>query len=202
MPDASHQGTLRDMDPRLRTRIEIETLHELLPGLNYYRMLCLKADCAQSEIDAAFRQESRRLHPDRHMAGATPEFRSKVNEVFKSVNDAYRVLRDPDARARYDLELRQGETRLQEEARKQAEAEAAARNDPSKAARTPAGEKYWKLALQCWNEKNFNGCVMQIKFALGFEPDNEVFKEWLAKANAAHEDSKKKNTNAYRIRIV
>jgi curved DNA-binding protein CbpA len=190
------------MDARLRSRIEIETLHELLPSLNYYQILCLKQECPQSDIDTAFRGESRRLHPDRHAAGAAPDFRQKVNEVFKAVNDAYRVLRDPDARARYDQELILGEIRMAEEARKRVEAEAAAKNDPSKAARTTAGEKYWKLALQCWQEKNFNGCVMQIKFALGFEPDNEVFKEWLAKANAAFEDQKRKTTNTYRIRIV
>lgn len=190
------------MDARLRSRIEIETLHELMPNLNYYQLLCLKTDCPQTDIDTAFRAESRRLHPDRHVAGAAPEFRQKANEVFKAVNDAYRVLRDPDARARYDQELIMGELRMAEEARKRAEADAAAKNDPSKAARTPQGEKYWKLALQCWQEKNFNGCVMQIKFALGFEPDNEVFKEWIGKAQSALEDQKKKNTNAYRIRIV
>jgi curved DNA-binding protein CbpA len=189
------------MDPRLRTRIEIETLHELMPSLNYYRLLCLKQDCAQGDIDVAFRQESRRLHPDRHAAGSSPEFRQKVNEVFKAVNDAHRTLRDPDARVRYDTDLRQGELRMAEESRKQAEAEASARNDPSKAAKTPQSEKYWKLALQNWQDKNYNGCVMQIKFAMGFEPDNEVFKEWLQKAQAAHEDFKKKNMNAYRIRI-
>lgn len=190
------------MDARLRSRIEIETLHELLPVLNYYRLLGLKNDCPQGDVDSAFRQESRRLHPDRHLAGAPVEFRGRVNDVFKAVNDAYRVLRDPDQRARYDQELLMGELKMAEESRKAAEADAAARNDPSKAARTPAAEKYWKLALQCWQEKNYNGCVMQIKFALGFEPDNEVFKEWLAKATAAHEDFKKKNGNAYKIRIV
>lgn len=190
------------MDPRLRARIEIETLHELLPSLNYYTLLGLKQECPQVEIDSAFRQESRRLHPDRHVAGAPPEFRQKSNDVFKAVNDAYRVLRDPDARARYDNDMRQGELKMVEESRRQAESAAAARNDPSKAARTPQGEKYWKLALQCWQEKNFNGCVMQIKFALGFESDNEVFKEWLHKANAAHEEQKKSKGNAYRIRIV
>lgn len=191
------------MDPRLRSRIEIETLHELLPELSYYQLLGVKPDCPQADIDTGFRQESRRLHPDRNAAGATPEFRVKANEVFKSVNDAYRVLRDPDARARHDADRRAGATRMTDEARKAADADAAAKNDPAKAARTPKGEKYWKMALQCWNDEDFNGCVMQINFALSYESDNEVIKEWLVKAKAANEEKKrgKGSGQGYKIRL-
>jgi curved DNA-binding protein CbpA len=190
------------MDPRLRARVEIETLHELLPELNCYQLLGLVDDCPQEAVDAAFRNESRRLHPDRHSAGSTPEFRAKANDVFKAVNDAYRTLKDPDTRTQYDNDRRNGALRMDEAARKAAEAEAAARSDPARAARTPKGEKHWKLALHCWNESDFNGCVMQINFALQFEPDNEVMKEWRERAKAEHEAKKKgKQGNAYRIRF-
>lgn len=190
------------MDARLRPRIEIETMHELLKELDCYQLLGLEPTCAQQEIDAGFRNESRRLHPDRHVAGMTPEFRAQANEVFKAVNDAHRTLRDPDARARYDADRRQGALRLGEAARKEAEADAAAKNDPTKAARTPKGEKYWKMALQCWNEEDFNGAVMQINFALSFEPANDTFKEWLGRAKTANEEKKKgKQGNAYKIRL-
>jgi curved DNA-binding protein CbpA len=154
-------------------------------------------------VDTAFRQESRRLHPDRHAAGATPEFRAKANEVFKAVNDAYRVLRDPDARARYDAERRGGQTRMDDASRRAAEAEAAAKNDPTKAARTPKGEKHWKMALQCLQDEDFNGAVMQINFALQFEPENDTFRDWLARARQANEEKKRGKAlgNAYKIRL-
>lgn len=191
------------MDPRLRLRYEIETLHELQRELDYYQLLGVKMGCAQPDIDAAFRVEGRRLHPDRVTAGAPPEFRTAANNVFKAVNDAYRVLRDPDARAHYDNELRAGRLRMDHEARKAAEAEAAARNDPAKAARTEKGGKFWKLALQNMADKDYNGASMNIQFALSFEPDNEVFKEHLAKAKAGKEEVKKEKatSNAYKIRI-
>ncbi len=190
------------MDPRLRSQIEIETLHELLPELDYYRLLGLASDCAQVDVDTAFRTESRRLHPDRHSAGATPELRTQSNTIFKAVNDAYRLLRDPDTRGRYDADRLLGALRMDEEARKSAEADAAAKSDPAKAARTPKGEKYWKMALQCWNEEDFNGAVMQINFALSFEAANETFKEWLEKAKVANEMKRKgKSGNAYKIRL-
>ncbi len=191
------------MDPRLRLRFEIETMHELLPQLDYYQLLGVKPGCPQGEVDSAFRTEGRRLHPDRVIAGAPPEFRGVANTVFKAINDAYRVLRDPDARGHYDNELRAGRFRMDAEARKVAEAEAAARTDPNKAARSEKGGKFWKLALQGMADKDYNGASMNIQFALSFEPDNDVFKEYLAKAKAGKEEVKKEKStaNAYKIRL-
>lgn len=188
------------MDARTRTRFEIEAITEILSELTHYQLLGLKPDCAQEAVDAAFRNESRRLHPDRAAAGATPELKAKANDVFKSINEAYRVLRDPDLRRAYDDAQAEQSGRQEDEARRSAEAA----RDPSKAARTPKGEKYWKMALQCWDAKDYTGCKMQAQFALTFEPDNEVFKEWVVKAQAGI-DAKKKDSggagNSYRIRI-
>ena len=89
-----------------------------------------------------------------------------------------------------------------EDARRQAAAEAAAKADPSKAARTPKGEQYWRRGLQCFGEGDFNGAVMQMNFALQFEADNAVFREYLEKAKAALAAKKADKTgNTYRIRL-
>ena len=191
------------MDTRTRTRFEVEAIHELLPDLNYYQLLQLKEDCPQNDIDAAFRTEGRRLHPDRVAAGSDEAGRQQANDVFKAINDAYRVLRDPDSRSSYDNERRGGKIKMDDEARKVAAEDAAARNDPTKAARTDKGGKYWKMALTNWNDRDFSGCVMNIQFALTFEPSNEVFKEWLGRAKVALEEKKNntKTLNAYKIRI-
>lgn len=189
------------MDPRLRTRIEIETIHELLVDVDHYKLLGIPPESTAAEIDAAFRGESRRLHPDRHAAGATPEFKALANDVFKALNESYRVLRDPDLRAAYD-NGRKATTKAAVEQKKLNEQAAAAAKDPSKAARTPKGEKYWKLALQAWQEENFAGCVMNIDFALSFEPQNEIFKEWRAKAKVLADEKKKgREGDTYKIRI-
>jgi DnaJ-class molecular chaperone len=184
------------MDTRLRARIEIETLHELLPELDAYKLLGLAEGCAQADVDAAFRNESRRLHPDRVAAGGTPELRTKANDVFKALTEAGRNLRDPDARAAYDAQ-RKGGSRAEEEARRAAEAA----KYPARAARTPKGEKHWKMALQNWNDEDYNGAAMNIQFALQFEPQNEVFKEWLAKAKEAWNEKKRGKGSTYKIRL-
>lgn len=191
------------MDRRLATTIEIETLHELLPELDYYRLLLVEPACKQEAIDPAWRRESRRLHPDRFASFPDAAVRDKANEVFRAVSEAWRVLKDPEARNRYDQERVGGSRRVSAEAVNQAEKDRAAAADPELAATHPKAEKYWKMALQNWREGNWKGCVMQIQFALTFEPTNAVFLEWMDKAKAADADKvKKTDVNPYKIRIV
>ena len=79
----------------------------------------------------------------------------------------------------------------------------AAAANPEHAAKTDKGGKYWKMALQNWHDKEYQGCVMQIQFALNFEPDNETMIEWKEKAEKkAAEATQEKAGNAYKLRIV
>lgn len=191
------------MDRRLATQVEIETLHELLPELDYYRILLLQSACAQEAVDPAWRRESRKLHPDRFASHPDVGVREKANDIYRTLSEAWRVLKEPEARARYDQELSQGSKRVSTEAVNAAEKDRAANADPEQAATHPKAEKYWKMALQNWREGNWRGCLMQVQFALTFEPTNPVFLEWAEKAkNAATEKESKKEANPYKIRIV
>lgn len=190
------------MDPRLRMTVEIETVHELLPELDYYRLLQVPADCDQVEIDRAYRKESRRLHPDRYAALADEDIAAKVNDIYRRLNEAYRSLKDPELRARYDEERNAGSTRASDSARDKAARDRASTNSPDQAATNPKAEKYWLMALRDFDQQNYRGCVMNIQFALNFEPDNATFKEWLSKAQGMAEESKKEPFNPYKLRIV
>jgi molecular chaperone HscB len=59
-----------------------------------------------ADLENRFHRLSRQLHPDRH-ARATPAQRERSLEASAILNDAYRTLRDPVARAEYLLK-RQG----------------------------------------------------------------------------------------------
>jgi len=190
------------MSARQRQIIEIETLHELLPELNYYQLLQLDPATDQAAIDQAYRAEARRLHPDR-FAGLGGPVRAQVTAIYRAVTEAKRVLGNPDTRTAYDDELASGANRLSAEGSKEAKAKAAAANNPELAARTEKGGKYWRLALTDWAGKNYKGAVMNINFALTFEQDNETFKEWLAKAKKAQKDNQNPDgSNPYKLRIV
>lgn len=190
------------MDPQLRIRVEVETLHEILPELDYYRILEIPPDAPQASVEPAFRKVTRTWHPDRFNRMGDQALRDKVNDIYRFANEAWRVLKDPDARAWYDKERASGNLRISTEGRAGAAQDAAANVNPEFAARTPKGEKHWKMALKCWEDKDFKGCVMQIRFAQQFEPDNPAFKEWLGKAQAAAEEAARIRENPFKLRIV
>ncbi len=67
---------------------------------DYYETLGVKADAAEADIKSAYRRLARKYHPDvSKEAGA--------EEKFKSVNEAYEALKDPERRRAYD-QLRSG----------------------------------------------------------------------------------------------
>jgi hypothetical protein len=83
-----------------------------------------------------------------------------------------------------------------------AEQERLKAESPEHAATHPKAEKYWHMALKDWGDKNFKGCVMNIQFALNFEPENDVMKEWLEKARTASKKKSSETINPYKLRIV
>jgi len=64
---------------------------------DYYEALGVARDAGESEIKRAYRQKAKELHPDRN-----PENRSRAEEEFKRIAEAYEVLSDPQKRAQYD----------------------------------------------------------------------------------------------------
>src|SRR6266487_3612619 len=62
---------------------------------DYYEVLGVPRNASQEELQAAYRRLSRSLHPD---VNKDPS----AEERFKEVGEAYHVLSDPEARARYD----------------------------------------------------------------------------------------------------
>jgi DnaJ-class molecular chaperone len=61
---------------------------------DYYTVLGVSRDATDAEIKRAFRELARKHHPDHNP--------TSNGEAFREINDAYAVLSDKDARARYD----------------------------------------------------------------------------------------------------
>jgi len=190
------------MDRLLVARVEIETLHGLLPELDYYKVLRLLPDASQDDIGPAFRAESRRYHPDRFSSAGDATLQDQVNAISRLIREAYGTLGDPEKRAVYDDELSSGSTRMSDDALSRADQQRTAANDPAEAATNERSAKYWKMALKDLEEKNPKGAVMNIQFALSYEPDNETFKEHLERAKVGAEEQHKRTYNPYKLRIV
>ena len=62
---------------------------------DYYEVLGVKKNASEEEIKKAYRTLAKKYHPD---VSNNP----KASELFKEVNEAYEVLKDPQKRAQYD----------------------------------------------------------------------------------------------------
>jgi curved DNA-binding protein CbpA len=106
---------------------------------NYYELLGLLEICDDAAIQEAFHRFCASFHPDQHR-GEDELYRQQVSYVFKRGAEAYRVLRDPELRARYDLALAQGKLRLDETVPPEAgPTDAGAARSLTSLAQTPAG---------------------------------------------------------------
>lgn len=77
------------------TTQEVFCLMATMNEKDYYAILGVSKDATQKEIQKAFQQKARKLHPDVNKA---PD----AEERFKEVSEAYAVLSDEKKRSRYD----------------------------------------------------------------------------------------------------
>uniref|UniRef100_A0A0D6QZK4 J domain-containing protein n=1 Tax=Araucaria cunninghamii TaxID=56994 RepID=A0A0D6QZK4_ARACU len=73
-----------------------------LQSCSLYDFLGLPQDASQKNIKEAYRKSAKIWHPDI----ANKEKAKNFAEEFVKIHDAYSVLSDPEARARYDEQLR------------------------------------------------------------------------------------------------
>jgi DnaJ-class molecular chaperone len=98
--------------------------------------------------------------------------------VAKRITEAYSVLRDPRRRQAYDRRLEDGSgVRMQ---LAEAQAEAGRQATTERQGRTREGRQYLNLALADLKRKDFLAAERNLRTALTFEPNNELFKEQLA----------------------
>ena len=70
-------------------------------GMDHYRILQVTRDADPVVIERAYKALSMKHHPDRAASGD----RQQATRRMQRLNEAYRVLRDPDLRRRYDATL-------------------------------------------------------------------------------------------------
>ena len=87
-----------DLDPE-RQR-EILELEARLEG-THFEVLGVSAGASTEEVRNAFREASRRFHPDRYFGKNLGSFRPKLDRIFRRLVDANQTLTDPERRQAY-----------------------------------------------------------------------------------------------------
>ena len=96
----------------------------------HYEMLGLDKDFNAEDIKQSYRERAKDFHPDRFVGDHISEQEAiEAHQEMTVLNEAYRVLSDPELRARYDQEL--------EFAKQQAQASSAYRQAPRAKAKKP-----------------------------------------------------------------
>ena len=72
-------------------------------ALNYYRLLGIPPDADQNRIKSVYRSLAKRFHPDANHGSEA------AAELFRQVNQAYKILSNSETRAAYDRKLAQEE---------------------------------------------------------------------------------------------
>ncbi len=178
--------------------LEIQTLYGFIDELNYYEILCLNDSCVPEELEFSFKSMVKRFHPDQ-LTEPSEELMEQSLYLILSFKEAFDTLKSISSRLLYDVSIEQGQLRI--ENTELADTKDQSANDPSQAAATENGKKYWALALEAADNNDYGGALLQVGFALQYEPQNEAFMEFKATAIEEAKKAPKKSGDMYRIRL-
>ena len=148
-------------------------IHAVLDKLDYYRLFGLTQAATSADVKRVFYAMAKRFHPDRNRDASEAVVQAVYN-IYKRLNEAYRVLCDPDKRMLYDKALAQGATRLEQDMRS-----SLAPKEPVDTIRSKSAREMYTKAEQALAEGNFMQADLYIKVALGKEPDSEAVRDLL-----------------------
>jgi curved DNA-binding protein CbpA len=88
-----------DLEPARRE--EILALDEKVASNNLFDFLGVPAGAPPDDVRAAFREASRKFHPDKYFGKNLGSFRVRLDRIFKRLVEANQTLTDPEKREAY-----------------------------------------------------------------------------------------------------
>lgn len=155
----------------------LATWAEVIDDSNYYEILGVLELADGPAIQEAFHQFALAFHPDMH-CGASALERKAAEYVFRRGAEAYRVLSDPELRARYDLALARGSLRLVAGEAGGRASGASSLQSLEDVCKTPAARLSARRADECIGRNNLRDARQLLREALTLDGyDNPALEE-------------------------
>lgn len=101
-PPAAKSKVDQPPDPQA----ELNELFRRAAGVTFYEVLGVQTDISGGDLKRAYHALAKRFHPDLFRREGDQAIRSRVEQSFARISQAYDTLRDEKARATYDLKLK------------------------------------------------------------------------------------------------
>jgi curved DNA-binding protein CbpA len=161
-------------------------IHEVLDRLDYYRLLGVDPKARHADVRKAFYAIAAKFHPDRNR-NADPRVQRALYDIFKRLNESYRVLGDPQKRATYDEGLRSGEVRFVQDMRRNK-----GPRNPEDSIQSPQARQFYRQAADELEAGNLMNADLHLKVAASREPGSQAIVDLAEKLKAAKQEAKNK----------
>ncbi|MFH1017789.1 MAG: DnaJ domain-containing protein [Pseudomonadota bacterium] len=175
----AQNGLLR-LDPKNAPLLAVLALKKTYDQLTYYALLGIAPSALLKDIQAAYRQCTRRFHPDRFFKSDDAAAKDAANAIYKRMVKAYTTLKSPEKRAEYDMELKKGDqTRKAAGERSSSDFALSDIAEPPAPPKTQQGRKFFDLALIALRQGNVENAKLNLKLGLQVEPEATALKQKL-----------------------
>jgi DnaJ-class molecular chaperone len=160
-------------------------IHAVLDKLDYFRLLGVDKAARIPEVKKAFFAIANKFHPDRNR-DADPQTTLAIYDIFKRLNEAYRVLCDHEQRKLYEACLAEGKIRLTFEDRR-----TMVPRSPEETIQSREARQFFIKARDALKQGNLMQAELNIKMAKSREGDNAAIESVAAQIVAAKDEKEK-----------
>jgi DnaJ-class molecular chaperone len=158
-----------------------------LESMDYYALLGTPTNVDADVLQARYHVFCSNFHPDAHRR-RSDEDRAAVRAIYQRGSEAYRILRDPTQRERYNAGLARGEHRLAERDAQDDNRQASVSMRPQRledTIRNPSAKAFARKAEEHWGRGELKQAKLTLKMAMSMEPGNLALTAFAERLEAA-----------------
>ena len=160
-------------------------IRSVLDRLDYYRLLGVSPTASNEEVKKTFYAIAKKFHPDRNREAPETVYKA-LYDIYKRINEAYRVLLDPAKRERYNAILKTGTVRLEQDMRTSGPPKSPVDTISDRVARD-----FYTKAEEEFQKGNLLQAELHIKMAAGRDASNEAIRALISDILKAKAKKKK-----------